>query len=193
MNIGHTFIVGSVWYCAVRHTGGDTVLLNTYSLADAQSALGPNSGRIQSIIPMSGATVNLGGLTSLGGDPHTLAKSWASGSMYWRSWSQINSMRSTCASEAAPTAPSNMGASVRRWSECAVVQYYSDRSVITCIVRSSPLANALPHELHVGTTSSGSDPRLQQDSCPTCHCGRRRGGMQDRVEASGLSRLQDQI
>ena len=174
VNIGHTFIVGSIWYCTVR-IGSDTVLLNTYSLADAQNALGAHSGRQQTIIPMSGATVNVGGLTSLGGDPHTLAKSWTGGSMHWNGWSQINSMRSKCASEAAPPAPSNMGASVRRWSECAVVQYYSDRSVITCIVSSPPPATALPHDCVAGTSSSRSNPWVQQDSNPTCDCRRRRG------------------
>lgn len=94
-----------VWYCAIHHSSGNRVLRKTWSLPTAQAALGVgSSSQQQAIIPMSGSLVNAGGLTSLGGDPHVLAKGWGTGSMWWGGWNQINSMRQKCAQESAPPA-----------------------------------------------------------------------------------------
>jgi len=87
------------WYCAIRRSGGNNILKKTYSLNEAQAVLGTGShSRVQAIIPMTGSMVTAGNLASLGGDPHTLPKSWSGGSMYWGGWGQINAMRATCAS-----------------------------------------------------------------------------------------------
>merc|ERR1740130_1993179 len=97
-----------VWFCAIRHTGGDIVIKKTRLLHEAQQALGSgSSGQQQAIIPMSGQEVFAGDTTSLGGDPHTLDKTWNEGSMnegsmWWGGWGEINAMRTKCASEAAP-------------------------------------------------------------------------------------------
>jgi len=94
---------GTKWYCAVDHSGGNTVLEKTYCLGGAQNVLGEgSSSHEQAIIPMSGSQVTAGGLTSLGGDPHTLSKTWSGGSMWWWDYHSINSMRSKCATEEAP-------------------------------------------------------------------------------------------
>ena len=65
-----------MWYCAARITGKSVkVIKKSYSLQEAQKPLGVGMWfRQQAIIPMSGKVVNVGGLISLGGDPHALVR-----------------------------------------------------------------------------------------------------------------------
>lgn len=74
---------GTKWFCAVK---GDTVVKVARDLKVAQMALGKGQSS-QAIIPMS--AVN-------SGDPHTLAKSWSGGNMWWRDWNDIYRMQRTC-------------------------------------------------------------------------------------------------
>ena len=65
------------------------ILAKTTDLAEARSALGSTGSwsNRQAIIPMSLTTA---------GDPHTLAKSWSGGSMFWGDWNDIKKMQATC-------------------------------------------------------------------------------------------------
>ena len=77
---------GLHWFCAVTRNGG--VLVKTLDLTVAQQALGfGDSGHRQAIIPM---------IDSKAGDPHDLDKSWATGSMWWWNWPDINVMQADC-------------------------------------------------------------------------------------------------
>jgi hypothetical protein len=132
------------WYCAIRHSGGNIVLKKTYSLAEAQASLGTaSSSQQQAIIPMSGANITACGLTSLGGDPHTLAKTWNGGSMYWYGCAEINSMRTKCAAEsppyvssatAAPTSTPYLGG----WPDRYHVNMIGTSPEWKCVIKTQP-------------------------------------------------------
>ena len=63
-------------------------MLAIANLKEAQKALGVGSRfSRQAIIPMT---------DSEAGDPHTLAKKWNGGSMWWWGWGDINSMQNKC-------------------------------------------------------------------------------------------------
>ena len=88
------------WFCAVRmqYRGyifvTSNILAKTTDLAEARSALGSTGGwsNRQAIIPMSLTTA---------GDPHTLAKSWSGGSMWWGD-NDIEKMQATCRDSKGP-------------------------------------------------------------------------------------------
>ena len=71
------------------------ILAKTTELSVAQTALGStgHASNRQAIIPM---------LLNTAGDPHTLAKSWSGGSMYWGDWNDIRKMQATCRDSKGP-------------------------------------------------------------------------------------------
>ena len=74
------------WFCSVLLRG--TVVAKTLSLRAAQRSLGVGDFRHpQAIIPMLG---------SKPGDPHSLAKEWEGGSMWWQDYYDIDYMRQKC-------------------------------------------------------------------------------------------------
>ena len=80
------------WYCAVKINGG--VRVKSTDLRAAQRALGQGSqNNRQAIIPMTDRR---------SGDPHTLSKSWGSGSMWWWGWNDIHDMQRRCAAAGLP-------------------------------------------------------------------------------------------
>jgi len=80
------------WYCAVTQNRG--VLLKTTDIQKAHQVLGQgNAQNRQAIIPMTDMKA---------GDPHTLAKGWATGSMWWWGWEDINQMRAKCEQSGVP-------------------------------------------------------------------------------------------
>ena len=89
-----------MWYCAINYSSGiNLVLAKTCSITSAQSALDMSSG-YKAIIPMDRTDSN----TQQGaGDPHSLDKTWPTGSMAWEDWNTINPMRAKCAKEVAPS------------------------------------------------------------------------------------------
>jgi phosphopantetheinyl transferase (holo-ACP synthase) len=76
----------SFTYCVVTIKGG--VLKISSSLDEAQSLLVKGSSKNrQAIIPMSDGKA---------GDPHSLDKSWKTGSMWWHSWNDIKALQGEC-------------------------------------------------------------------------------------------------
>ena len=75
-----------------KYTG--KILAKTFSLKDAQSKCGRGGAAVRkAIIPMNG---------NKAGDPHSLAKTWSGGSMYWGGWSDIRAMQKRCEKAKAP-------------------------------------------------------------------------------------------
>ena len=70
------------------------VKVKSTDLHATQRALGRGSKTSpQAIIPMMDLRF---------GDPHTLSKSWGSGSMWWRGWNDIQDMQRQCAAAGLP-------------------------------------------------------------------------------------------
>ena len=70
------------------------VRIKTTDLRAAQRTLNQGSkNNRQAIIPMTDRQ---------SGDPHTLTKSWGSGSMWWWGWNDIHDMQRRCAAAGLP-------------------------------------------------------------------------------------------